>query len=227
MRTRGRFSAVGACGASTAETIFQANSFLVRFLIDAPRWLLLLALFYAPWAFGCTRVWTVWGLDLLLGLLLVLWGLGIVLVRGRWRRVEVPAALWIPVGLLLLLGWGMVINSPSLQDSEQLVFVPLTPWIPAGGRVGRSGVEPGLDVAGDGAARHAALCGVGNRAPAGLGAAALVDDRAGRRIDRAARIAAKGDRSRRTFSGSRRDRPENRFRRFLRPIFITPTRAPI
>ena len=46
---------------------------MFRLLSAAPRWLVLLSLVYAPWAFGCTRPWTIVVLNALLGTALALW----------------------------------------------------------------------------------------------------------------------------------------------------------
>jgi O-antigen ligase len=77
-------------------------------LNHAPRWLLLLALVFAPWAYGGTRAWAVVTLNWLLGATLVLWLLGCA-ARREWPRVPpvlLGAAVW-----LLLQGWGMTLNA--------------------------------------------------------------------------------------------------------------------
>lgn len=100
------------------------HNWAVRFLFsDLPRWLLLLALFYAPWAFGCTQQWAIWGLDILLGTTLALWLAGLLSVRRRWSAI--PPRLGITAGLLLVLGWWMVVNSQFVWDADYLVFVTL------------------------------------------------------------------------------------------------------
>ncbi len=43
-----------------------------------------------------------------------------------------PIALLLPIGLLLLLGWGMALNAKAIYDSEFFLFVPLTREWPAG-----------------------------------------------------------------------------------------------
>ncbi len=68
-------------------------------LVELPRWLLLAAIVYAPWAFGCTR-W--WAKTLLIQSLLVISLLWLVslLLRRRWPRMAIPAG----VAALSLLG---------------------------------------------------------------------------------------------------------------------------
>ncbi len=96
----------------------------MRFLfLDLPRWLLLLTLVYAPWAFGCTQQWAIWGLDILVGTTLTVWLLGSLWVRRRLPAI--PHGLGLTAGLLLLLGWWMVLNSGSVWDTDQFLFVPL------------------------------------------------------------------------------------------------------
>ncbi|MBV9657775.1 MAG: hypothetical protein JO295_06655 [Verrucomicrobia bacterium] len=94
-------------------------------LIDAARWLLLGTLIYAPWAYGCTRQSTLWGLDMLLSGVLGLWIISLLCAaRARSRRAwRLPAPLWGAVGLLLVLGWGMVVNASALFDPTHLVYI--------------------------------------------------------------------------------------------------------
>lgn len=75
---------------------------------NLPRWLLLLALAFAPWAYGCTRPWAVHTLHALLGLLLVSWA-----VDGLARRCwpQVPRWLWGTALALAALAWWMVLNA--------------------------------------------------------------------------------------------------------------------
>lgn len=70
-----------------------------RWIRDAARWIFLLALVYAPWAYGCTTAATIRGLNLILAVALGLWlcakgtsyGLWVIGYRGRTgeRRTEV------------------------------------------------------------------------------------------------------------------------------------------
>jgi len=100
-----------------------------HFLTDAPRWLLLLSLVYAPWAFGCTRPWTIDVLNALLGSALLLW-----VVSCAVRRVR-PVVHWVVaaiVAFLLLQGWWMAFNAHWLFDPEYFSFVPIASWWTAG-----------------------------------------------------------------------------------------------
>jgi O-antigen ligase len=97
-------------------------SLLIRLLRDAPRWIFLASLVYAPWAYGCTTAWSIIWLDYVLGIALALWILA-EFVRGR--RPVVPRFLLLLGGLLLLQGWWMVFNAKTICDSSYSVFVPL------------------------------------------------------------------------------------------------------
>jgi O-antigen ligase len=91
-------------------------------LVNAPRWLLVAALAYAPWAYGCTRPWTLDVLNAGLGIASALWLLTC-LLRRAWPSVHPVAAV---AGLALLAqGWFMVANARFEYDSLQLQFVPL------------------------------------------------------------------------------------------------------
>jgi hypothetical protein len=105
-------------------------------LVQAPRWLLLTTLIYAPWAYGCTRPWSVLVLDGLLGAVLALWLAGCA-VRRSWPAVHpvlLGAAAW-----LVLQAWWMALNAkfdypPGAIDPE-----PLSPWLGwAPGSINRS-----------------------------------------------------------------------------------------
>jgi hypothetical protein len=95
---------------------------LIRLVRDAPRWIFLASLIYAPWAYGCTIAWSIIWLDYVLGIVLALWVLA-QFVGGR--RPIVPRFLLLLGALLLLQGWWMVFNAKSIYDSSYLVFVPL------------------------------------------------------------------------------------------------------
>jgi O-antigen ligase len=96
-----------------------------RLLTETPRWMLLALLIYAPWAFGCTRPWTIDVLNGLLAAMLVLW-----IVNCAVRRVR-PAVHPLCagcVGLLLLQGWWMAANAHWFYDPEYFRFVPVVAW---------------------------------------------------------------------------------------------------
>ena len=98
---------------------------MLRFLTDAPRWLLLLSLLYAPWAFGCTRPWTIDLLNALLGTAVALWLVDCAVRRVRPRVHPVCAGCAL---LLALAGWWMCGNAHWLYDPEYFRFVPVEPW---------------------------------------------------------------------------------------------------
>jgi hypothetical protein len=102
---------------------------MLRLLTDAPRWLLLLSLIYAPWAFGCTRTWTIDLLNVLLGAMLALWIVDCVVRRVRPRVHPVCVGC---VAFLMLQGSWMSGNAHWLYDSEYFRFVPVTSWWKAG-----------------------------------------------------------------------------------------------
>lgn len=95
-------------------------------LINAPRWLFLATLVYAPWAYGCTRPWTIDILNGLLGASMFLW------VAGCAARRAWPAVPRVPVmvaALLVAQAWWMVANAKSEYDPVALHYVPLSPWL--------------------------------------------------------------------------------------------------
>lgn len=94
---------------------------IFRILADAPRWLFLAVLVYAPWAYGCTRPWTIALLDWLLAITLVLW---IVEMLVRKQLPEIPRLLLCAVFGALLLGWAVTLNARSSYDPDFHQFVP-------------------------------------------------------------------------------------------------------
>ncbi|MEA3212777.1 MAG: hypothetical protein QOE70_5834 [Chthoniobacter sp.] len=102
---------------------------MLRLLTDAPRWLLLLNLIYAPWAFGCTRPWTINVLNALLGAAVALWIVDYAVRRARPRVQPVCAGC---VVLLALQGWWMCGNAHWLYDPEYFRIVPVEAWWKAG-----------------------------------------------------------------------------------------------
>ena len=95
----------------------------LRSLIDAPRWLLLVTLVYAPWAYGCTDARAINLLSILTWLTVGTWLLGC-LVRRVSPRVS-PIALS-AVALLLCLGWWMAGNAHLLY-TPSVQFTPIRP----------------------------------------------------------------------------------------------------
>lgn len=83
---------------------------LDRALADAPRWMFLVILVYAPWAYGCTWLPAITTLNHFSAVLLVWWVTGC-----AWRR-RGPQMHWLPVVLvtgLLVQGWWLVWNAHS------------------------------------------------------------------------------------------------------------------
>ena len=94
-------------------------------IVAAPRWLLLAALVFAPWAYGATRPWAVDILNALLGGVLLLWAAGWV-ARRAWP--EVHPALAVVAILLVLQAWWMALNARYDYDLANRQFVELHQW---------------------------------------------------------------------------------------------------
>lgn len=83
---------------------------LDRAIAEAPRWMFLFILFFAPWAYGCTSRTTITIFNQFSAALMLLW-----LAGYAWRR-RWPRLPWLPVAvvmLLLLQGWWLVWNAHS------------------------------------------------------------------------------------------------------------------
>jgi hypothetical protein len=100
---------------------------MTRILVDAPRWLFLAALIYAPWAYGCTRPWPRQILAWTLIAVVVLW-LAECVVRRRRPFVSWPLAG--SVLFLVLQGWGMILNAQATYNRGYFVFVPVKQLLP-------------------------------------------------------------------------------------------------
>ena len=101
-----------------------------RWIINAPRWLMLAALIYAPWVYGSTRPWTITCLNWLLGCLLGLWFLSHLLRQRLPKPQPIMAAA---VFGLVLQAWFMVFNARYEHDNASIQFTALTPllaWAP-------------------------------------------------------------------------------------------------
>src|SRR5689334_11208577 len=92
-----------------------------RIVIDAPRWLLLLALIFAPWAYGCTRPWGIRVLCCLLDATIFLWAIECFL---RERPPRMPLLLLAALLCLLAQGWWMAWNAKSISNPDLLAFIP-------------------------------------------------------------------------------------------------------
>src|SRR4029453_15320127 len=76
-------------------------------------WLLLFALFYAPWAYGCTTADTIRYLNWILSITMAFWIVSL-LCRARPRPRDAqfyqgtaPTVLLIATGAILVIGWWM------------------------------------------------------------------------------------------------------------------------
>ncbi|MFZ5806254.1 MAG: O-antigen ligase family protein [Verrucomicrobiota bacterium] len=91
------------------------------------RWLLVLAVFYAPWAYGCTNYETNLGLTVILGVTLGVWFL------SSLTRFHLPRISWtllLASLAVLILGWGMAFNGHFLHDDTHMRFIPLAHAFP-------------------------------------------------------------------------------------------------
>jgi O-antigen ligase len=95
-----------------------------RLLVAAPRGLLVACLVFAPWAYGAVRPWAMRDLAIVMGTIVVLWGLECCVRR---RRPEMPGVAVAAVAGLLLQGWWMTWNARSQFDADVGALLPLTP----------------------------------------------------------------------------------------------------
>jgi len=95
---------------------------VIPFLVNAPRWVFLAALIFAPWAYGSTRPWAMQTLDGILGVVVVLWLAG---CAARRKLPFVPWPLALSTLLLLLQGWWMILNVEAIYDRQLFQFNPV------------------------------------------------------------------------------------------------------
>jgi hypothetical protein len=103
----------------------------MNLLRHASRWILLAALIFAPWAYGCTSADEIAMLNGILGTALVLWLASLLLgVLSRHNRISkpgytgsTPRVLVIIASAVLVLGWAMALNARSIYDSEFFLFI--------------------------------------------------------------------------------------------------------
>src|SRR5256714_4357506 len=103
----------------------------MNLLRHASGWLLLAALVFAPWAYGCTSADEIGLLTKILGIALVLWltsGLLRVLshqtgISDSGYRPSVPRLLIIIASAALVFGWAMSLNGHSIYDSDFFLFI--------------------------------------------------------------------------------------------------------
>ncbi|MEQ2008548.1 MAG: hypothetical protein ABMA26_17350, partial [Limisphaerales bacterium] len=103
-----------------------------RVIAEAPRWMFLLILVYAPWAYGCTNLLALAILNQFSAALVVLW-----LGGCAWRR-RLPLLPWLPMALLTLLllhGWWLAWNAHTIHGYRTWTTVnrlwdnpPLPDW---------------------------------------------------------------------------------------------------
>lgn len=91
------------------------------FLVHAPRWLLLISLVFAPWAYGSTRPWTIQILSILLAAVGGLWMLECAVSR---RRPQVPRVAALAAVVLLIQGWWMTLNARLYFVASNETFLP-------------------------------------------------------------------------------------------------------
>lgn len=97
-----------------------------RPLTDSPRWLLLAALVFAPWAYGSTRPWAVQALTVLLLFITSLWLMDCL---ARRRRPQVPLTAVVVISALLLHGWWLALNARSVFEPVYQILEPMAPLI--------------------------------------------------------------------------------------------------
>lgn len=113
-----------------------------RLLTNTPRWIFLAALVFAPWAYGCTRPWSIAALTAMMLAVVALWLLDCL---GRRRRPVVPWPLWASALFLLAQGWIAIVNPQGAYDRVNLVFMPLKQIVPfAPGVIDRVDAIPAL-----------------------------------------------------------------------------------
>ena len=99
----------------------------MHLLRDGARWIFVVALFYAPWAYGGTTTASITMINWLLLATLVLW---IVELLINCRKPGFPRALLFLVFVLLAIGGWMVLKASSISDSEFQAFALLPKFFP-------------------------------------------------------------------------------------------------
>ncbi len=101
-----------------------------RWIANTPRWLILSALVFAPWAYGATRPWAITGLNWILGAGVVTWLLA-QLLSQQWPKPHPAMAV---AGLALIAqAWFMVWNAKFEYLHLTAEFIPLEApflWLP-------------------------------------------------------------------------------------------------
>ncbi len=100
---------------------------LTRIAREAAGWLLIAAIFYAPWDFGGTSASGIRHLNWMLGGVVGLCLVSLTISSGR-RRFWSWWLFGISI-LLLIMGWGMALNAHGIFDADYRVFTSLSsPW---------------------------------------------------------------------------------------------------
>src|SRR6266550_8470376 len=99
----------------------------MSWLRNGAQWLFYVALFFAPWAYGGTKSWSIKLIDTLLAGVLLLWVIELLLNR---RKPRFPRfLLFLLIALLAIGGW-MVLNAGAILDSDFSVFVAIAKFVP-------------------------------------------------------------------------------------------------
>jgi O-antigen ligase len=99
---------------------------MVRMFVEAPRWLLVAGLIFAPWAYGSTRPWAIQGLSILMGCICLFW-LAECLIRRRQPALSLIAVIT-SLGLIFQ-GWWMALNAHSYFDADLQALLPKAPLV--------------------------------------------------------------------------------------------------
>ena len=102
-------------------------------------WILLAALVFAPWAYGCTSADEIAILNAILETALALWLASLLLGISRhhaqgngWKqRTSLPLTLIIIASAVLVLGWAMTLNAHSIYDSDFFIFISRQNLLPS------------------------------------------------------------------------------------------------
>ncbi len=105
----------------------KSVGFSVSVIRDAPRWLFLAALVYAPWHYGSTTSRSIANLNYILAAVIATWLLELAIRR---RRPDIPFALLITAVAILSLGWFATFNARAVHDTEFGMFAPIQNLLP-------------------------------------------------------------------------------------------------
>lgn len=101
---------------------------VTEFVVDLPRWLLLAALVFAPWAYGGTTARSAVLIEATFGGVVALWIISALVAQ---KRILLPLGLVIASAMLLAQGWLAVWNFRSLHDPDYQIFAAVRGWIHA------------------------------------------------------------------------------------------------